>query len=219
MSRLKTLASATVVAFLLVVAADYTSFAATGQSLLLGKLNSTNRITTVHRTTAGAAMKVVTKSNANPPFVVNGHGKVAHLNADLLDGKNASQIAPRALQYVIPGFTGAGTSFSIDLAVPAGTYLVTYHLLLSPDTGVLCSVRVNSTDKVAESFTSPDPNDAYARVTASDLVTLPEGATTQLYCSEGAGTDIAMVTQSGVVNSVIFVPLEHVTQTTAPTVP
>jgi hypothetical protein len=213
MFRFKTVASATLVALLLVVAADYAAFASTGQSLLLGKFNSANKITVVKRTTAGAALKVVTKSNSNPPFVVNGHGKVAHLNADLLDGKSASEIAPSALQYVVPGFHPYASSFTLDLSVPAGTYLVTYHLLLYPDTDVVCSVKVNSTNKAAESVTSPYGSDFYARVTASDLVTVPDSATTQLYCSEESGTDLEVISTSGVVNSVVFVPLDHVAQT------
>ncbi|MDP3968001.1 MAG: hypothetical protein Q8Q02_06940 [Nocardioides sp.] len=81
-------------AVVLVLAIDYASFAATGQSLVLGKLNKANQVTTIARTNGGPALSLVTKPGS-PPFKVNRPIKVAKLNADRLDGLHSSQLARR----------------------------------------------------------------------------------------------------------------------------
>ncbi|WP_460793606.1 hypothetical protein [Nocardioides pacificus] len=86
---------AVALAVALVLAIDYASFAATGQSMVLGKLNKANQVTTVVRTNAGPALSLVTKPGS-PPFKVKQPAKVANLNADRVDGLDSSQLAPRS---------------------------------------------------------------------------------------------------------------------------
>ncbi len=209
MSRLKTALSVTVIAALLVVAADYASYAATGQSLLLGRRNTADQVTVLKRTTDGAALKVRTSSKTDSPFVVNGHGKVKHLNADRLDGKNAKQIAPHVLQYTVNTTSGISNSVAFDVPVPAGTYLASYELALDSTAPVECFLYMtNPTYRAATDYSSPNgTNIVWA--SATDLITVPSGATVQIQCS---GTNTVNFTDlvAGA-NSVNFVPLDHVT--------
>ena len=78
----------------LVLGMDYVAFAATGQSVLLGKVNKANQVTTIERTTAGPALKLVTKPG-KPPLQVKRAVKVKKLNADLLDGLSSTDLALR----------------------------------------------------------------------------------------------------------------------------
>lgn len=80
------------VALMLVVAVDYTSFAATGSSFVLGKSNSAGATTKLTRTTSGSVLTLISKSSANAPLAVNGRGRVANLNADKVDGLDSTQL-------------------------------------------------------------------------------------------------------------------------------
>jgi DNA-binding beta-propeller fold protein YncE len=67
---------------LLVAASDALTYAATGSSLILGKINYANATTTVQNSGAGAAIKLVTKSPTSPAIITNAKGKVLNLYAD-----------------------------------------------------------------------------------------------------------------------------------------
>ena len=82
------------VAAMLVVAVDYASLAATGDSLVLGKSNEANKTSVVKRTTAGPAMAFNTRPGS-PPFAVNQDEKVANLNADAVDGLGGPDLTTR----------------------------------------------------------------------------------------------------------------------------
>jgi hypothetical protein len=90
MRTLKTLGSALLMALVLVMGIDYVSFAATGDSFILGKINHANAVTTLDRTTDGPALKLSTNNNGAAPFITNAKGKVTHLNADEVDGQSFS---------------------------------------------------------------------------------------------------------------------------------
>jgi len=92
MRRLKTLVSALVVALVVTASLDYVASAATGHAFVLGQLNKANRTTTLRRTTSGPALSLRTSSSGAAPLAVNGTGKVANLNADRVDGLDASAL-------------------------------------------------------------------------------------------------------------------------------
>jgi hypothetical protein len=104
MRRLTTLGSAFIVAALLVMGVDYASYAATGDSFILGQLNKAGTATTLERTTNGAALKLMTNNNGAAPIITNGQGKVTNFNADKVDGKNASAFARAARAPVAAGY-------------------------------------------------------------------------------------------------------------------
>jgi hypothetical protein len=67
---------------LLFAASDAISYAATGSSLVLGKINAANATTTIKNTGTAPALKLLTKSASTAPMAVNGKGKVTNLYAD-----------------------------------------------------------------------------------------------------------------------------------------
>lgn len=94
--RAATLLKSLAVTGVLVLAADHVAVAATGQSLVLGKVNKAGQVTTIARTTAGPALDLVTKPG-QPPLKVKRAVKVKKLNADRLDGLSAEQLGRRPL--------------------------------------------------------------------------------------------------------------------------
>jgi hypothetical protein len=113
-------------ALVLAVVANGVAVAATGQGFVLGRHNAANKATTLARTTSGPALQVRTASTANAPFIVNGRGRVANLNADKVDGLDAERLRHQVLSFEISpaGFTGS--SFAMTLPLPAGRYAASY---------------------------------------------------------------------------------------------
>jgi hypothetical protein len=134
-------------AAVLVVGFDAATYAATGSSLLMGRINTANKTTVVKNTGSGPAMSLLTKSAASAPFKTNAKGRVANLNADKVDGLEAAAIIAAGRQATTLGgsskaqiLTAAKTTTSVTYrssggrsgnttyqlpSVPAGTYLVT----------------------------------------------------------------------------------------------
>jgi hypothetical protein len=138
MRALKTLASALGITVMLVVGVDYAATAATGRPLILGKINKAGAQSTLQRTKPGPALRLVTKSSANPPLATNGRGRVANLNADLVDGLDGASLQNRAITYTLPESFGA-SQYNWDLpGLPAGTYLVNYSVAVSGSGAVTC---------------------------------------------------------------------------------
>lgn len=100
--RIRSVLSTLAVALMLVVGLDYVSYAATGQSLVLGKANKASTLTSLQRTTAGPALTIKVKPGS-APFTVSNGTKVARLNADLLDGLDSSQLRSRVTNIDPPG--------------------------------------------------------------------------------------------------------------------
>lgn len=66
-----------------------TAFAANGKPFVLGRVNVASAISTLAKQGPGPALNLVVGAG-QPPIKVNSQGKVANLNADLVDGKDAS---------------------------------------------------------------------------------------------------------------------------------
>ena len=94
--RLKSFLSALGILCALLVSVDYVSFAATGQSVILGRVNKADDVTKVVRTTPGPALQLRTRPGT-PPLKVNRTAKVAKLNADRLDGLDSSDFAKNSV--------------------------------------------------------------------------------------------------------------------------
>ncbi|MFN8193013.1 MAG: hypothetical protein U0R80_01880 [Nocardioidaceae bacterium] len=100
MKRIMPAVTVVAVALLLVVGADYLAVATTGRSLILGRLNTTERTTVVKNTGDGPAMRFKVSGTADAPFAVSSGGRVDRLNADKLDGLDSTELAPVALGVV-----------------------------------------------------------------------------------------------------------------------
>lgn len=129
-ARLATLLTVIGAVTILLLAGNGVALATTGHGLVLGAHNSTAKQTSLARTKSGPVLGLHSKSSSNPPLAVNGRGRVANLNADLLDGFDSSRLANQP--YVIKKFiTTPVTEFNIDAPVPPGTYLVDYSVFLA----------------------------------------------------------------------------------------
>lgn len=89
-------ASALAAAATLGLAVDGVAHAATGSSLVLGRLNSAGSATTIERTDPGPVLRLAVASSASAPFSTNARGKVLGLDADRLDGFDAGQLIEAA---------------------------------------------------------------------------------------------------------------------------
>jgi len=134
-------------AALLIICLDYTTYAATGDSLILGRKNTTAKPTQLVRRTDGPALSLKSAGNARPSLRVSSWARVPRLNADRVDGLHASRLSSRAVTYVI-GRRGevvpGARTWSLDIA--PGQYQLTFKVLASPAEtpdqvgGMICGV-------------------------------------------------------------------------------
>ena len=75
----------------LVLGVVATAFGDTGDFFKVGRSNFASTVSTLTRSGAGPALSL--RADSGPPLAVNRQGKVANLNADLLDGKTQSAFA------------------------------------------------------------------------------------------------------------------------------
>jgi hypothetical protein len=187
MRTLKTLGSGLVVTLVLVMGLDYAASAATGHQFILGKVNKANKPTTLKRTTAGPPLQLLSTSPASPPMVVNGRGKVANLNADTVDGMEASALRTTTYAYT-KAVTVPTTSVDFEIPLAVGTYVVGYTAYsaeggLDGSTAGCALVRNHAGTKSylalteAVTITSLTPG-----VNGSSTVSLEAGDTLNLFC-------------------------------------
>lgn len=180
-------------AAVLAAGADSIAFAATGDSLLLGKTNKAGKTTTV-KSAKGPALSLKTKKNA-APFAVSSNKKVAKLNADAVDGLGAAQLEPPTYRVVAaprgvsvplyayrtfklpPGRYQVGMSGLWDMDNGTGSWTCLagdYQLLLANDVAGLYAV---------------DTGDETSAVSANALATVGKGRTVIAGCRlDGPGT-------------------------------
>jgi hypothetical protein len=115
----------------LVTAASFSSQAVEGRPLVAGARNLTSSVTTIARQGDGPALRLAT-SKGSAPMTVNSTGWVRNLNADQLDGRNASQLQSRATEFRA-GKAGQvidnGALWSLD--VKPGTYTVSMRAIMN----------------------------------------------------------------------------------------
>jgi hypothetical protein len=125
------LALAVTIALLAPLGADTVAFAATGHSLVAGKLNSSSTPTVVKNTGKGPAL-VLRSKGRSPSLGVSSERLVKRLNADRLDGQHAEDLAPvtHRLTIMSPGEKLTAARF-FRVRLPAGDYLITLNGLIS----------------------------------------------------------------------------------------
>lgn len=190
MRKLKAVLAASLVAMVLVVSADYTATAATGHSFILGKLNKANKITALKRTTAGPALQLKTKSSSAPPMAVNGTGKVANLNADLVDGKDSSQLGVRTRVYRQPISLANVTQLNVDVPnVGPGTYLVGYGAWLYGTAGTYsyCWVQRNTLNtEITANSVNQVVTGGFQPFSGNGIIRMPSTGFVRLHCEYSA---------------------------------
>ncbi|HET6154258.1 MAG TPA: hypothetical protein VFE15_15045 [Marmoricola sp.] len=182
----------------LVLAGNTVALAANGHGFLLGKSNTAKSTTTLVRTKPGPALTVKTKSSSNPPFAVNGKGKVANLNADKVDGLDAAAlmgVRTKVYRYVFgPSATGHAQALP---TLAAGAYLATLDVPLlgsggtaATPTWVYCELEQSNTGGPvtdhglvqASSSTSTAPI-----LSSSTVLSTVDGNHVTLHCQSDVG--------------------------------
>jgi len=143
-ARAKTTIAAIAVSALVVVGTDAVTYAGTGDSLILGKLNKANKTTHVTSTGTGPALALHAKGN-RPALAVDSNAKVVRFNADRVDGHDAAALQNNVRVYTAR--TGSSDEGAIEFHLPDfpnGRYLATYNVYLHGTGG-----------------TAPNPADAF----------------------------------------------------------
>ncbi len=172
---------------LLVVALDASTYAATGKSLLLGKSNSANKMTTVTRTTPGATLRLVSRPGS-PPLSVNSSQRVPGLNADHVDGLSGQSLQSRAVVFTDGAGGPRGTTETWSIPLSPGLYDISYvvgfnNLTASAGSpaSMRCYVQSGPTFTAVQSASSvgyfPD-----TYVSSSASIEVASGDTTLLIC-------------------------------------
>ena len=124
-SRLKlgNVVAVTTASLVLVAGFDLATYAATGDSLILGRVNKTAATTTVTNTGRGPVLDL-NGGKLYPPLKVNSKKKVANLNADTVDGFDASVLEPGLTRIVLAaaGSTPPSSPVYHRVALAKGTY-------------------------------------------------------------------------------------------------
>lgn len=134
-------------AALLVLGFDYATFAATGDSLLLGRANSAGKTTTLQNTGSGPALSLKNKASA-PPLVVSSSKRVVRLNADQLDGLDSTALQTSSIVFSAASvFVSNTTEVDFPLVgVPVGTYLFASNgIVQHSSSGLQCALFSGTT--------------------------------------------------------------------------
>jgi len=177
----------------LVLAANTVALATTGHAILAGKINSATKLTTLTRTTSGPGLQVRTKRTANPPFVVNGQGRVANLNADKVDGLDSTQLATNTTVYGSSDSTTVHTNTTGKWKFPvsAGDYTFTYSVGLTPSSlpaTVSCSMGSTGANYGFESTYVNGPTGTAGGLSASATVHFAASDVVTFFCNSTSAT-------------------------------
>ncbi len=125
-------AFALTVAIGLVTALAVSTTASNGRPVLAGARNHERNVTTLVRDNTGPALRLQTHNAASAPLTVNATGRVRHLNADRVDGRDARTLLTRASVF------RAGRSGDVldtgglwALNVDPGVYTVSMRAILT----------------------------------------------------------------------------------------
>lgn len=205
--RLKTFFAALGIAMSLVLSLDFATYATSGHSLILGRFNSAGDQTTISRTRPGYTLALFARAGSAPLYV-NSSAKVPNLDADLVDGLHASQLATRQVPlrvYTAPPLPGRTVSLSstaqtvqqVSVAVPAECGPNTRHHYLAQNTAwasgtnavVRASIDIDSAGvQFGPGFTLTQANTFASLAGARSLVMAPGTHTLSTVADQFSGT-------------------------------
>lgn len=194
MRHVKTALTVLGAATVLLLAGNTVAYAATGKALLLGKANYANKQTTLARSTSGPALRLTTKAPGSAPLSTNGRGKVANLNADMLDGLDSAALRTSSRVYTST-IDDAGEA-KITLPLSAGSYLVDYAVYAEAESDKPLSIgcyvvedREGGINDVRVASDAAELNTTFLdhAVSGSGLVTKTADATVRLVCESPDG--------------------------------
>lgn len=203
-------------ATVLVGGANLAAYAANGRPLLLGQTNTETRTATVHNTGNGPALSLRSEAGA-PSLAVSSTKKVGRLNADRVDGLNASDLQTVARRYAVP--TGGPHTFAevVFPGLPAGRYLASYTIITtSASTAPQCYFRESAPPATAQGLTWGVDAGSFNANNATTLLDTRGGPAT-LYC---AGAEFSFYSAAGDADSnVVFTSVDRSSDATSTPAP
>ena len=201
--RLSTVVATVSAAVLVVVGLDYTTYAVTGASLLLGRINHASSTTTIVRHGGGVALSL-RSGHGSPSFRVSSSSRVRRLNADLLDGNSASELATHAVSYRAGkrGDVLAGSGLW-RVKVAPGVYQVSFKAFLIPDAvapgasvDVICGVADLNTlgpnTRVYTADSATYSNGFPTLMSGADTVRIRQDADPGIVCTTSTNTNFTL---------------------------
>ncbi|MBF4163080.1 hypothetical protein [Nocardioides acrostichi] len=179
-------------AALLAVTANTVSYAAGGKSVLLGKTNKSASTTTLKSTSTKPPLKLV---GPGVPMKVGNSKRIDKLNADKLDGFDASDLSPTTLVDTVgapgdpaPEYSSAETTY----ALTPGLYRVDLNFVLEGSTAGDPYCYVFPTDQVLVSsdysnILGTSSTQTFFPVSISGVVEVPEGDSLTFGCEGSSG--------------------------------
>jgi hypothetical protein len=203
-------------AALLVVGFDLATYAATGDSMILGKSNVAKKATKLKRTTGGPVLDLKAKKNS-PPLSVNSTVRVDNLNADLVDGLSSAELATNTTTVNL-GLTVNESDPTWNVSLPDGTYLVNWQAyvdLVNAGTELFCAFSVG-TDFLAAGGTPPTST-LVAALSGSGVITFNASNNEQFFCNAASGDIEAFAGVEGI--ELVFQEVEGNTTVNVPANP
>lgn len=189
---------------LLVLGFDYTTYAVTGDSLLIGRANHADGATLLARHGRGPALSLKSWGHQAPSLRVSSSARVPRLNADLLDGKHASALATRAVSYRAGtrGDVVNGSGFW-RVKVTPGIYQVSFKAFVVPDAvaqgssvDVICGVADLGTlgphTNVYTADSATYDNQFPTLMSGSDTVRIKKNADPGIVCTTSSGANLTL---------------------------
>jgi hypothetical protein len=183
--------AATVLA--IVVGYDAASYAATGDSLILGSANKAKKTTKLTMKGRGPALSVKTKAGY-PPFAVSSSTKVENLNADTVDGVDSSALMNATTRRYVYSSQVAqpASSYLVDRLAP-GSYVVSFNTNLTPSLGTPGSPSNVQCVLEAGGTTYGGAMDVYiggfsALLSATDVITTAAPVDLFVHCAVGVAS-------------------------------
>jgi hypothetical protein len=184
-------------AALLVTGVDYATFAANGDSLILGHLNQANATTVLTKHGPGPALRLNSGGPGSPALAVDSKAKVAKLNADMVDGKHAKALLQvrNVGRVFTTGATGGTGQVTFDIPnVPKGIYLATFTANFFPQgtpgapVAFSCSLLKDTLTQLSQSTsTSAAASGFYIGVNGSTVVKVVPGIDLTASCGLVSG--------------------------------
>jgi hypothetical protein len=160
-------------AAMIVIGVDYVTFAASGDSVILGHLNAAANATTLTRHGPGPVLHLKSAGPNSPALAVDSDAKVRHLNADTVDGRHASSLVSHAVTFKAGarGDVFHGTAFW-DLDLAPGVYQASFKASVTPAAGTAIA-PVDVICGIADLNTGGQSTHAYTADSASYHGQLP----------------------------------------------
>jgi hypothetical protein len=161
-----------------------------GEAMILGRTNFAHQTTILHRTSPGPALQLEGRPGS-APLAVNSTVKVAKLNADMVDGQSAAQLAPHAITYVIPVMAKSRSRVQVVLTgLRQGIYMASYNIVASVSTQhgrVACYLHETGRKIGLLSYGAPAGFGPYSSANASGVFDFRTGTQAIIECFAQTG--------------------------------